>query len=180
MFAVFQVAILRTMWDLHKDIFALTTMMFALSLLARKDATWKTFALSIAFASLTVAADRMIGILFCISLTAYAIMTRRRKVIQITALSISMFFVLMIVTYEISRSNSAISRNSISQSTNYDFYNPTNLAILLVRLERINCSAGSNWLFRYERQSAENSVDCLPNRVSLVAVVSRIHPHLLR
>ena len=133
-FAVFQVAILRTMWDLHKDIFALTTMMFALSLLARRDATWKTFALSIAFASLTVASDRMIGILFCISLTAYAIMTRRRNVIQITALSISMFFVLMIVTYEISSSNSAISRNSISQSTNYDFYNPTNLAILLAVL----------------------------------------------
>ena len=166
-FAVFQVAILRTMWDLHKDIFALTTMMFALSLLARRDATWKTFALSIAFASLTVASDRMIGILFCISLTAYAIMTRRRNVIQITALSISMFFVLMIVTYEISSSNSAISRNSISQSTNYDFYNPTNLAILLAVLNGLIAVPGAIGFF-----VMKDSLLKIPLIVSLVGSLS--------
>jgi len=131
-FAIFQVAILRTMWDLHKDIFALTTMMFALSLLARKDATWKTFAQTMALATLTVAADRMIGILFCVSLAAYAIMTRRRDVILTTILGIGMFSALMVASYEISGSNTMSTSNSMSQKTTSEFYTPTNLVMLLV------------------------------------------------
>src|SRR5919112_3731987 len=41
-FAIVQLAVLRTTWDFHRDIFALTIMMFVFSLLSRKNAGWKT------------------------------------------------------------------------------------------------------------------------------------------
>jgi hypothetical protein len=130
-FAIFQVAILRTMWDLHKDIFSLTTMMFALCLLARKDATWKSFAQTLALATLTVATDRMIGILFCVSLGAYAIITRRRDVILTASFSIGIFSALMVASYQISDNNTMGTGNSTSQNMTPEFYTPTNLFMLL-------------------------------------------------
>jgi hypothetical protein len=122
------------MWDLHKDIFALTTMMFALSLIARKDTTFRIFLVTIALATLTVSMDKMIGILFCVSLATYAVITRRKRVIQITALSTAIFFALMLLSYETSQITSAVSNTSVSESTSYEFYNPTNLTILFVVL----------------------------------------------
>jgi hypothetical protein len=128
--AIFQVAILRTMWDLHKDIFSLTTMMFAFSLLTKKDETWKTVALIMALAALTVAADRMIGILFCLSVAVYAIMTRRRDVILTTIVAIGMYSTLIVASYDTSEAN-PITITDMSKKTTSDFYTPANLMILL-------------------------------------------------
>lgn len=167
MFVVFQVSTLRTMWDLHKDIFALTTMMFVLSLLARKNTTLRTFALTMAFSTLTVSADKMIGILFCISMAAYAIITRRRNVIRISTLSTGLFFALMIISYENSNIISGISSNSISQSTTYEFYNRTNLAILLVVLNGLVAAPAAIGFF-----VMKNSMLKIPLVVSLVGSLS--------
>jgi hypothetical protein len=130
-FAVFQVAILRTMWDLHKDIFSLTTMLFALSLLARKETTRKTFAGTIALATLTVAADRMIGILFCVTVSANAIMTRRKEVIVTAIVSIVIFSALIAGGYDFFIGNTTSAQNSsISDNKTPEFYTPTNLLTL--------------------------------------------------
>jgi hypothetical protein len=131
-FAVFQVAILRTMWDLHKDIFSLTTMLFALSLLARKETTWKPFAAMIALATLTVAADRMIGILFCVTVSANAIMTRRKEVILTAIVSVVIFYALIAGGYDFFTSNTTSAQNSSNKPDNKtpEFYTPTNLLTL--------------------------------------------------
>ena len=55
-FAVLQLAVLRTSWDLRRDIFTLATMMFVYCLLSRKDIGWKSLALILALTTLTVAA----------------------------------------------------------------------------------------------------------------------------
>jgi hypothetical protein len=130
-FAIFQLAVLRTTWDLHRDIFALATMMFALCLLGRKDAGgWKALALTLALAALTIAADRMIGALFCVSLAAYAIMTRRRDVILTAILAVGLFCTLMVASYDDIPDPNTMT-TSMSQNTISEFYTPTNLFILL-------------------------------------------------
>lgn len=95
-FVVFQMAVLRTAWDLHKDIFALSTMMFAFSLLGRKDADWKEIAAILVLAALTVAADRMIGVLFCISVAAYTVITRRKNVVMTSIFATGLFSIMII------------------------------------------------------------------------------------
>ena len=40
-FVIFQMAILRTAWDLHRDLFTLALMIFTFSLLQRKHDDWK-------------------------------------------------------------------------------------------------------------------------------------------
>ena len=70
-FTVFQMAVLRTFWDLHRDVLALSAMLFVFSLLGRKDAGWKVLSITLILSAMTVAADRMIGALLCVSLAAY-------------------------------------------------------------------------------------------------------------
>jgi hypothetical protein len=168
-FAIFQVAILRTMWDLHKDIFSLTTMLFALSLLARKETTWKIFAGTIALATLTVAADRMIGILFCVTVSANAIMTRRREVILIAIVSLGAFSALMAGGYDFSNSNttSAQNGNSIFEKKTSQFYTPTNLLTLFAVINGLIIVPAAVGLF-----IAKNSLLKIPLIVSLIGSFS--------
>jgi hypothetical protein len=130
-FAIFQMAVLRTTWDLHRDVFALATMMFAFSLLGRKDASWKVLVQTVALATLTVAADRMVGALFCVSVATYAIMTRRRDAVLTAILPVCLFCTLMVAGYDNIPSPSTISASSMAQNTTSKFYTPANLVILL-------------------------------------------------
>ncbi|HEV3433315.1 MAG TPA: hypothetical protein VG098_04925, partial [Nitrososphaera sp.] len=101
-FAVFQLAVLRTTWDLHRDIFALTIMIFVFSLLSRKkDKGWKPLALILVLTTLTVAADRMVGALFSVSVALYAIITRRKDVALTGILAIGMFCAFALPTQSI-------------------------------------------------------------------------------
>jgi hypothetical protein len=169
-FAIFQVAILRTMWDLHKDIFSLTTMMFAFCLLARNEATWKTLAQTIALATLTVAADRMVGILFCISLTAYAIVTRRRHVILTAIIAIGMFSALMVTSYDDSEANTittTTTNTDMSQNTTSQFYTPTNLVILFAVMNGLTAGPAAIGFF-----IMKNSLLKIPLVVSIIGSFS--------
>lgn len=127
-FVVFQMAVLRTAWDLHRDIFALTAMMFALSLLGRKGAGWKWVAAVLALAALTVAADRMVGALFCITLACYAVMTRRKEVVTVSIFAAVLFSILMIASYDTSGTGAGGIEASAEKTP--AFYNPQNLLAL--------------------------------------------------
>jgi hypothetical protein len=98
-FIVFQMAVLRTFWDLHRDVFALAAMLFVFSLLGRKNTGWKVLSITLALTAVTVAADRMIGALFCVSLAAYMIITRRKDVALTAIFAISVFSTLMVASY---------------------------------------------------------------------------------
>lgn len=127
-FVLFQMAVLRTAWDLHRDIFALTGMLFVFCLLDRKDAGWKRIVVILVLAACTVAADRMIGALFCTSLVAYAIMTFRRDIIAICILATGLFSFLMIASYSVSGTGISY-METLSEKTPV-FYNSQNLLIL--------------------------------------------------
>jgi hypothetical protein len=132
-FAIVQLAVLRTTWDFHRDIFALTTMMFVFSLLSRKSAGWKPLAIILVLTTLTVAADRMIGALFSVSLVVYAIVIRRREVALTGILAIGMFCTLTVSTQS-TPDIKTITSTEIPQNNNglKEFYNPADLLIFFV------------------------------------------------
>ena len=128
-FAVLQLAVLRTIWDLHRDIFALTTMMFVFSLLSRKNAGWQSLALILVLTTLTMATDRMVGALFSASVAVYAVVTRRKDVALTGILAISMFYAFTVSTQSIP-DITTISTAEIPQVDNdevNEFYNPADL-----------------------------------------------------
>lgn len=129
-FTVFQIAVLRTFWDLHRDVLALAAMLFVFSLLGRKDADWKVLSITLVLTAITVTADRMIGALLCVSLAAYLIITRRKDVALIVILAISLFSVLMVASHQASNHNTT---NTVSAGTSGintpNFYSQGNLLI---------------------------------------------------
>jgi hypothetical protein len=132
-FAIVQLALLRTTWDFHRDIFALTTMMFVFSLLIRKNAGGKSLAIILVLTTLTVAADRMVGALFSISLVVYGIVTRRREIALTGIFAIAMFCALTISTQS-APDIKTITSTEIPQNNNElkEFYNPADLLISFV------------------------------------------------
>jgi hypothetical protein len=128
LFVIFQMAVLRTAWDLHRDLFALAAMMFAFVLLGRKDAGLTGIAPILLLGALIVAADRMIGALFCISLVAYTIMIKRRDMAAISIFVTGLFCLLMIASY--AGSDSVISNIEVFAARTPAFYNPQNLLTL--------------------------------------------------
>lgn len=132
-FAIVQLAVLRTTWDFHRDIFALTMMMFVFSLFSRKNAGWKPLALILVLATLTVAADRMVGALFSVSLVVYAIVTRRRDAALTGIFAIVMFCSLTLPTQSVPNITT-ITSTEIPQNNNElrEFYNPADLLIFFV------------------------------------------------
>jgi hypothetical protein len=143
-FAIVQLAVLRTTWDFHRDIFALTTMMFVFSLLSRKHAGWQSLALILALATLTVAADRMVGALFSVSLVVYAIVTRRREVALTGILAIAMFCALTVSTQS-TPDIKTITSTEIPQNNNElkEFYNPADLLIFFVVINGLLVAAAA-------------------------------------
>ncbi len=143
-FAIVQLAVLRTTWDFHRDIFALTIMMFVFSLLIRKNAGWKPLALILVLTTLTVAADRMVGALFSISLVVYSIVTRRREVALIGILAIGMFCALTLSTQS-TPDIKTITSTEIPQNNSElkEFYNPANLLIFFVVINGLLVAAAA-------------------------------------
>ena len=143
-FAILQLAVLRTTWDLHRDIFALTIMIFVFSLLSRKNAGWKPLALILVLTILTVAADRMVGALFSVSVAVYAIVTRRRDIALTGIIAIGMFYALAVPTQSIPDIKT-ITTAEILQNNNEvkEFYNPANLLIFFVVINGLLVAAAA-------------------------------------
>jgi hypothetical protein len=132
-FTVVQLAVLRTTWDFHRDIFALTIMMFVFSLLIRKNGGWKYLAIILVLTTLTVAADRMVGALFSVSLVVYAILTRRRGVALTGIFAMAMFCALSVSTQSAPDIKTITSTEIPQNNTELkQFYNPADLLISFV------------------------------------------------
>jgi hypothetical protein len=143
-FAIVQLAVLRTTWDFHRDIFALTIMMFVFSLLSRKNAGWKPLALVLGLTTFGVAADRMVGALFSVSVAAYTIMTRRRDVAVTGILAIGMFYALAVPTQS-TPDIKTITTAEIPQNNSElkEFYNPADLLIFFVVINGLLIAAAA-------------------------------------
>lgn len=166
-FTVFQMAVLRTFWDLHKDVLALAAMLFVLSLLGRKDADWKVLSITLALSAITVAADRMIGAILCVSLAAYLVITRRKDVALTAFLAISLFSILMVASYQASYHNTNTIASWTSAINTPNFYSQGNLLIYFLV---VNCLVAAPATIGFLHM--QNSLLKIPLLVSLAGSFS--------
>jgi hypothetical protein len=95
-FVMVQLAILRTTWDLHKDIFSISLMLIAFSLIAaNKQSVYsnKKVVASIILSSIITISDRMVGGLFSLSLLIYAFKSRDRIAVLSSIAALCIFFI---------------------------------------------------------------------------------------
>jgi hypothetical protein len=135
-FTVLQMAVLRTFWDLHKDVMALAAMLFVFCLLDRNDTGWRVLPITLALTAITVAADRMIGALLCVSLAAFLIITRRKDVALVAILAISLFSILIVSSYQLGYTNANTIASETSEIKTPEFYSRENLLIFFLI---VNC-----------------------------------------
>jgi hypothetical protein len=165
-FTVFQMAVLRTFWDLHRDVLALTTTLFIFCLLSRKDAGWKVLSITLALTAITVAADRMIGVLLCVSLAAYLIISRRRDVALSVILATGLFSALMVASYQNNNANTTAVETSGGSSTP-NFYSQGNLFVFFLV---VNCLVAAPATIGFLR--IQNSLLKIPLLVTLAGSFS--------
>lgn len=93
LFVIFQLPVLRTAWDLHKDILSLTLFMIAISLIfpIRPKIGWYSLIGTSFVASVAVSLDKMIGALLVGSFLIYGFVVRS-KYISLLSLIIVGFF----------------------------------------------------------------------------------------
>ena len=100
LFVIFQLPVLRTAWDLHKDIISLTLFMIAISIIfpLRPKIGWYSIICSSFVASVAVTLDKMIGALLVGSFLIYGFVVRS-KYISLLSLIIVGFFAAAIASH---------------------------------------------------------------------------------
>lgn len=94
-FVILQLAVLRTTWDLHRDVWALSTMLVVFGLLSGRKNGMLRFAILAALCCFTIASDRMVGLLLTVSLAAGAVIRQTRE-LAVLAIFSSVLFVSML------------------------------------------------------------------------------------
>jgi hypothetical protein len=99
LFVIFQLPVLRTAWDLHKDIFSLSLLLISISLIfpLRPKIGWYSLIGSSVAASVAVSLDKMVGALLVGSLLIYGLVVRHKH-IKFLSLVIFGFFVAALVS----------------------------------------------------------------------------------
>jgi hypothetical protein len=137
LFVIFQLPVLRTAWDLHKDVFSLTLLLISVSLMYPLGAKIRKYSIigSSIIASFAVSLDKMVGALFVASLMIYGFVVRTKH-ITLLSLLIAGFFVAIITSeygsvrrsLQILPDSTAFNQLDLQQ----ELYNPKNLLILLI------------------------------------------------
>ena len=136
-FVIFQLTVLRTTWDLHRDLFSLSTMLLLFSIIYERKDTNNRIVIIIAgiiLSAITAISDRMVGLLCMLSLTIYAFTTApKNRLIILCSLVCTFFFAFSIIQGYGSLHNNTIESLKSSQTiVPPPSYNPTNLLILFL------------------------------------------------
>jgi hypothetical protein len=169
LFVIFQLSLMRTSWDLHKDMLSLTAMFFAISLVfTNRRLTKRLFVLGLFFCIVSVLTDRMIGLLLVGTLIIYASLVRRR--IELTlAIVTSAFFLVSLL-----QSTQQIEQSILGypEIASLDRYLPVNLFILSLVTTGIILPFG---IFGFLR--SQNIILKIPVLISLIGSLSwLLHP----
>jgi hypothetical protein len=149
-FVIFQISVLRTTWDLHRDVFALTLMLFVFVLIYReseknepKNLDWK-FILTLILCVLTVSTARIVGSLFIVSLIIYSCIFKTKAVILCTILALSFFTIELFMNHNMTSNiiHDTISKTGNGSSVHSNFYNPKNLLYLFVVVDGLLVPTG--------------------------------------
>jgi hypothetical protein len=139
-FVIFQMAVLRTTWDLHRDVFALSMMLFVFVLIYRSDKNetksldWKFILLALILCVLIVSSARIVGSLFVMTLIIYSFIVKTKAVILCTIVALSFFTIELFMNQNITSDviHENIQKTGNGSSVQSIFYNPKNLLYLFV------------------------------------------------
>ena len=149
-FVIFQMAVLRTTWDLHRDVFALTMMLFVFVLIYRSDKKetknldWKFILLALILCVLIVSSARIVGSLFVMSLIIYSFIMKTKAVILCTIVALSFFTIELFMNQNIASNiiHENIQKTGNGSSVHSIFYNPKNLLYLFVVVDGLLVPTG--------------------------------------
>ena len=152
LFSIFQIATLRTTWDLHRDIFAISTMFLTFSLIGHNRKTelnWKYYLMILILSSLTVVADRMIGLLFTLSLLIYSFVVRDRSIRLCAMFVLSLFSIAIFTSHNFldhilqeTMNTLKVDPLSVSSSLSSHTYNPSTLLNLFLVIDGLLVPTG--------------------------------------
>ena len=94
-FVIVQLAVLRTAWDLHRDMLALSTVFIIFGLIGAWKKGIPRFMLLAALCCLAISLDRMVGLILLFSLGAGAVIRRNRELAILAAISSVLFVALL-------------------------------------------------------------------------------------
>ena len=139
-FVIFQLAILRTSWDLHKDMFALTLAFFSLLFISKiPNLSKELIAITTTFSIVSVLADRMIGLLLTISLIGSSFVKRDRDLAFAAVIVIVIFGLAIQANHDSIGYNLKMVRSNDSIN---EIYNPINLIVLFLVMNAILLPSG--------------------------------------
>lgn len=139
-FVIFQVSVLRTSWDLHKDMFAITITFFCLLCVSRiSNFSKKMMAVIISLGIFSVLADRMIGLLLSLSLIVSSFVKREKALVLIAILITIVYSISLAANFEDISSNLELAGN---KDIIDEFYSPINLIALFLVMNAILLPAG--------------------------------------
>lgn len=121
LFVTLQIALLRTAMNNHRDIFALSTMFFTISLIYREKGTndikWPSLMVAVVLAAATVCSDGMIGLLLVVTLVVYSVISKKKVVIICGLVATSFLAYAISLPDNPIRENIEVNSNYFSQST---------------------------------------------------------------
>ena len=140
-FVIIQIAVLRTSWDLHRDMLALSSLLLTSVLLAkghRATTSLPIIGIAMVLSAVTVSSDGMIGSLFLLSLIIYSFITKKKIVILCTIVALALFPAAILSEFNIfhifldinwTKHDATISNDSKYYIESNRSYDPTNLLI---------------------------------------------------
>jgi len=133
-FVIFQLAVLRTTWDLHRDLFSLSTMLLLFSIIYEKKDTNNRIVIivSLILSAITAISDRMVGLLCMLSLIIYTFTTAKNRLIVLCSLVCTFSFTVSLIQGYGSLHYNTIELLKSSQSIMPTSYNATNLLVLFL------------------------------------------------
>src|ERR671920_1329542 len=126
-FVIFQLTVLRTTWDLHRDLFSLSTMLLLFSIIyERKDTNNNRMIIiaSLILSAITAISDRMVGLLCMLSLIIYTFTTAKNRLIVLCSLVCTFSFTVSLIQGYDSIHNTTIDLIKSSQTIVPASYNP--------------------------------------------------------
>jgi hypothetical protein len=135
-FVIFQLAILRTTWDLHRDVFALSTTFLTFSLIYKikqKKVNWSIILVAMTLSAVSVISNGLNGSLFVVSLLIYTVLTKARIALLCTLVSTAFFAFSILPSQNILHKDVEIIPRGFATTTSVistASYNPFNLLIL--------------------------------------------------
>jgi len=140
MFVIFQISVLRTSWDLHKDMLAITLTFFCLSCVSRiPNLSKKMIAVIVPLSIISVLADRMVGFLLSLSFIVSTFVKRDRLLAYMVIFIILVYGISLVANFDTISSNLKLvgSKDKINE-----IYNPVNLIVLFLVMNAILLPSG--------------------------------------